>query len=261
MTRFVTVFAVLALAGQAAIQKLEFEVATLKPWERPAPGSAIIVGGSCTGTDSKRPANPMIPVPLGRCLYTRVNAVGFISMAYPVKNDGAYPLETVFGAPSWASEESFDFQGKAENPESTTEAQLKEMLSNHMQKILTEKYKLKFHHEAKETQGFALVVGKGGFKLKESIVDQSYGLRFGGGATVATHITMAQFAAGIRGILRAPMMDKTGISGVYDFTVSWTPSDFDSVMHALEDTLGLRLESVKVTIDTIVVDEMVKPAQ
>jgi uncharacterized protein (TIGR03435 family) len=101
-----------------------------------------------------------------------------------------------------------------------------------LRKLLADRFKLTFHREQKELSIYALTVAKNGLKLKEStsppdqppvLVNRIFPDR---ALLPARNATMAQFASMMqRAVLDRPVLDKTGLSGKYDFDLEWTPDE------------------------------------
>jgi uncharacterized protein (TIGR03435 family) len=185
------------------------------------------------------------------------------------------------------------FNVSAKIPPGTTKAQFHLMMQN----LLAERFKLKFHYEKKEMQVFELVVAKNGPRMKESAgplpppdpdarppaPDPSNkdangfpilppgraptGMFTSSGVTVRyADESMTDFAGRLAGRLRKPVTDTTGLKAKYDFTLQWvpehrSPTSEDSgptLLQALQEQLGLKLESKKGLIDIFVVDHVEK---
>jgi len=190
----------------------------------------------------------------------------------------AYDLKSyqVLGAPSWADSKNldcdrYDVSAKAEGDGPINQKQAKAML----QTLLAERFRLRFHREMRDMPVYALVVAKGGPKLKEAPPDGQGAFRVGGGFTAAemeaTGATMAQLAnqfSNINGVDR-PVLDKTGLTGKYEFKLTWSAglnaprndSEAPSAYTALQDQLGLRLEPQRAPIEVLVVDNAEKPSE
>ena len=138
-----------------------------------------------------------------------------------------------------------------------------------LQGLLAERFKLKFHREEKVVSGYALVVAPGGPKMRR-VEGPPRGAVMTGSIT-AQSLPIAQIAAGM-GDLGGPVRDMTGLSGNYEFNLTWTPEDKllagaddtstapgdrpPSIFTALQEQLGLRLEPRKFPIQTVVVDRV-----
>jgi uncharacterized protein (TIGR03435 family) len=141
------VFAAYAAFGQTATESPTFEVASVKPAEPQTTGMMRV----------RMSGGPGTPDP-GQLTYTNVSLKNVLTNAYNVKG---YQLS----GPKWLDTERFDITAKI--PMGTTKEQFQLMLQN----LLAERFKLTLHHETKELPMYALVVGKGGSKLKESAED------------------------------------------------------------------------------------------
>jgi len=162
-------------------------------------------------------------------------------------------------------------EAKAEGDAIPTRDEFRQML----QVLLAERFNLKVHPEQKQMDVYALIIGKNGPKLKESAPDAVFS-GYGGvngrnqsmKQTKADSADIAQSISSMFGPDR-PVVDKTGLAGLYDFfieaTPEWTinndpqPEDV-SVFSAVQDQLGLKLEPQKAMIDILVVDHMDKPS-
>jgi uncharacterized protein (TIGR03435 family) len=162
----------------------------------------------------------------------------------------------------------FDVEAKADSPASATRQQLLTMLQN----LLVERFQIKFHYVTKEEPGFALVVAKNGSNLHTSTSEEEK-LTFLGpnGEELSKPIGKAIRVNGRKCSLSALKdlvafvgnigqgVDKTGLTGVYDFTLSWNEEDGPSLASALRDQLGLQLRPEKVPVSRFVLDSAQKP--
>jgi uncharacterized protein (TIGR03435 family) len=162
----------------------------------------------------------------------------------------------------------FNVEAKAEDPSKTTEQQLLTMLQN----MLVERFQLKFHYEAGETAGFALTVAKNGPKLKESKSEDAALFFTGANGEVfgkpfpdqpvkmtARKYPISQLINVLSLLGNGPGVDKTGLTGEYDFTLSWDENAGPDLSTALREQLGLRIDTTKVSVSTFVVDSAQKP--
>jgi uncharacterized protein (TIGR03435 family) len=153
----------------------------------------------------------------------------------------------------------FDIAAKAATPVAVPT--LRRMLGT----LFAERFKLAFHRDAKEPSSLVLVVSKGGPKLRGSQEDAPGVLRRDKAAMMAQHATMSEFVGTPAGPLRTPVIDKTGLTARYDFTVDLSSYFADAkpgqqpdmtgiTMSALREQLGLNLESKKGTVEILVID-------
>jgi uncharacterized protein (TIGR03435 family) len=247
-----------------APESLKFEVASIKV----ATSGFNGVRGGCRGVDSvygsEELARGGIP-PLGRCVITDARLSHLIGIAYGVN------MQSLDTTEDWIQRGDlrFDVQAKAENPASATRQQLLIMLQN----LLVERFELKFHQVTKEEAGFALVVAKNGAKLRASTSDDEKLGFFGPngeglpkplGKAILVKAQKCSMSA-LKDLLAfagnlGPGLDRTGLTGVYDFTLSWNEDDGPSLAAALRDQLGLQVRPEKVPVARFLLDSAKKPA-
>jgi uncharacterized protein (TIGR03435 family) len=185
---------------------------------------------------------------------------------------GAYDLRTdqISGGPSWMESDRYDIAAKGEGEVPIAKGQLPKML----QALLSDRFQLKVHRETRETPVFELVVGKNGSKLTEVAVDATGGSMTRGLNTGVMHTetakgTMEDLARQISLTAGRPVIDKTGLKGFYKYTLDWLsanqPPDpnlaIPSIFTAVQEQLGLKLESVKAPVEMLIVDHAEKPSE
>ena len=207
----------------------------------------------------------------------------FVARDYTLKYmvAAAYSVtpRTISGGPSWIDSDHYDILA-------ATPGEVRPSFDDQMsmlQTLLTERFQLTFHTVPKEFSIYALTVVKNGVKLKEStappdeqpmLINRVYPGDFI--QLPARNATMAQFVAMLqRAVLDRPVVDKTALSGRYDFDLEWTPDDsqFEGKMQikaensgkpnlfAALQQLGLRLESTKGPVPVIVIDHVERPSE
>lgn len=205
----------------------------------------------------------------------------------------AYNLKDfqVSGAPGWAESEKYDIDAKMD--EATIEA-FKKLTREQsiaqrrlmLQSLLAERFKLKVSHSSKEAPIYALVVAKNGPKLTQS-ADSASGpagtiargqFRFAPGELNAVGMLLSNLADQLSREVGRQVVDKTGLQGRYDFTLHWTPdapaggpggpgdapppdSSGPSIFTALQEQLGLKLESQKGPVETLTIESIEKPSE
>lgn len=244
-------------------QPMVFEVATIKP--SPPPSSAGSSSAICHGVDSFVPsfqAGMALRAPArGRCLLTHYSLKAALAFAYHPEQVTPFTVEDrVAGGPAWASSDLFDIEGKAQDVASTTESQLHSML----RQLLTDRFKLRTHIEKRGVKGYALVLAKNGHKMQRGTGSSStvrYSPRRG---MSASNAPMNLFALELGRLVKAPVVDQTGLNGGYAFSLPVT-SGIDpsgrSIFTLLQEELGLRLEATKLALDVIVIDRAEKPSE
>jgi uncharacterized protein (TIGR03435 family) len=190
----------------------------------------------------------------------------------------AYSLKPyqISGAAAWISNDRFDIQAKAGGEAEPSKEQTREMV----QSLLAGRFHLSFHRARRDIPVYALGVAKKGPKLKESGAPESF-VRFisqrrpvlqlavikGTIAQLAELLSMYSVSFRIDGPPGRPIVDRTGLTGQYDFTLTWIPddqipppgSDVLTLSSALQEQLGLRLEPANAPIETLVIDHAEKP--
>lgn len=146
-----------------------------------------------------------------------------------------------------------------------------------LQKMLLDRFKLQTHREEKTMAVYGLVVGKNGIKMKEVPDGDSHNQNSSNTHFQGTTVNMAAFATFLSRRMERPVLDMTGLTAYYDFTLDWVPEtapDGDgksdpafkqsaaagadpsepTLTMALQDQLGLKLEARKAPIEIVVVD-------
>jgi|SRR5579863_554092 len=163
------------------------------------------------------------------------------------------------GGPGWLDNDKFDIEAKAAT--SADKDQLRLML----QTMLAERFKLVVRHETKEMPVYALTVGKNGPKFPDVKPDDAGFVKVPanagstGGNGLVTRGSIQDFAFLLSGIpsIDRPVLDKTRLQGVYALLVHWDADE--DFMTAVQDQLGLKFESLKAPMDTLVIDHIEKP--
>ena len=202
------------------------------------------------------------------------------TLKYMVAAAYSVTLRTISGGPSWIDSDPYDIL--AATPGEVRPSFDDQMLM--LRALLADRFQLAFHTEQKEFSIYALTAAKNGVKLKESAAapDEQPMLinRVFPGDFIqlpARNATMAQFAAMLqRAVLDRPVLDRTALTGRYDFDLEWTPDEtqFDGRMPPLKaensgkpdlfaavQQLGLRLESTKGPVPVIVIDHVERPSE
>jgi uncharacterized protein (TIGR03435 family) len=190
---------------------------------------------------------------------------GLVLYAYNLKN-----YQLAWTSPNSAFDDIyFDIEAKAEGDAAPKPEEFRKMV----QSLLADRFKLQVHHEMREIQVFALVLGKNGPKFKESAPDAAVSGRHGVNGRnqnmTLSKATMEDVAQQLPVYTGCPVIDKTGLTGTYDIKLEATPSfrinsNLDpsdiSIFVAVQGQLGLKLEPQKAMIDVVVVDHVEKPS-
>jgi uncharacterized protein (TIGR03435 family) len=245
------------LQPMAASADPSFAVATIKPSK---PDEAV----------------SSIP-PVGyRTVLPMITVVKLVSFAYDLN------VDQVVGAPAWVGSETFDFEGVSDTPGRPDVKQLKTML----QKLLVDRFQLKFHWETRDLSAYALVLGKKGAILTEgkggARVAPTFFIKANGPASrtlTAKNVGVGELAHMLQAnVLDRPVVDQTGLQGTYDFVLTWSPDDSQftqggmrgavasgvgdvpGIFTAMQEQLGLRLSAEKTAVRVMVIDRVEQPS-
>jgi len=242
--------------------KPQFEVATIKPSDPARRGWGINVDRS------------------GQLHTLNTNLSDLIKFAYDV-----HPKQVV-GAPAWVDSDKFDILAKPDVPGMPGVNQMKVML----QKLLEDRFSLKFHREKKELSVYAITVAKGGAKIAKEENNNIPIPGFGGRPQTgfnARNGTIAEFASVLQSqFMELPVVDQTGLGETrYNFVLKWTPDPSQSagfgggpppaaapppvpaddappdIFAAMQQQLGLKMGTTKAAVDVMVIDKVDKPSE
>ena len=276
--------AIAAAALAASAQK--FEVASIKPNKS---------GDHKVGIGLR---------PGGRFEASNVTVKQLVTMAYGIRE------YQVTGLPSWAESDHYDISAKPEGQAQTfepgkmpSEAEMKtaqERMRAMVQDLLADRFGLKVHTETKDLPVYALVIAKGGPKLKEAsdtappIIDGPPGadkkvgamrgqmIRMGRGQLTGQSMAVNMLINQLSTVLGRNVIDRTGLTGRYDVDLKWAPEEGQgglfrgpdgpapeassgesgpSLFTAIQEQLGLKLESQKGPVEIVAVDHIEKPEE
>jgi uncharacterized protein (TIGR03435 family) len=241
----IAVFATGIGSGQSAPVEPKFDVASVK----------LHVSGS--GVSRNNP---------GRLVLRGASISGLIMRSYGLQ------AEQQLVAPAWAYQVTLDIDARM--PEGATQEQIPRML----QALLAERLKLAVHEESRVLPVFELTVGKTGPKMKEvdpsKAIDQVLRLPLSRG--FRGHMTISRVALLLSESLDRYVLDSTGLKAIYDIDLRWTPdelrpltgateaqtqplpvaSDLPNLFTAIQQQLGLKLETRRAPVQVIVVDHV-----
>ncbi len=221
----------------------------------------------------------------------------------------AYEIQDfqIVGAPKWVSSDRYDIEAKMDSSQierlktlSPDESRLES--KRMLQALLANRFQLVVHRETKELPGYALVIAKNGSKLHDAKPGDTYpngikgpdgqpgtGLMImggNGGPVTGQGISIENLARLLSQQLGRTVLDETGLTGNYDFTLQWTPDDRagpmsaatqgggsrsddapppdssgPSIFTAIQEQLGLKLESRKIPVEMLVIDHVEPPSE
>ena len=240
------------LSGSAGAQS--FEVASIKP-SQPASLDRPMGGFRTSGGGRLNTLNTSLRM--------------LIEFAYDVKDF------QISGGPGWAGSEFYDIAAKADG--NATHPQLRLMV----QALLKDRFKLRLRHQTRDAPIYELVVAKGGPKMKEDTSSPQQRIAFTEpGKLIARRASLAELAGMLNRPTGRTVVDKTGLPGTYSFELVWTPavggggllgpprqdvappdSSGPSLFTALQEQLGLRLQSAKGPVESLVIEAAEKPTE
>jgi uncharacterized protein (TIGR03435 family) len=200
----------------------------------------------------------------------------------------------IVGAPDWTSKQQFDIEAKVtvadlDEWQKERAQPIQPLIQQLLQNMLADRCKLAAHRVPSETTGYAIVVDKRGAKLKDAAPDEGrpdHGIAVPGGGYLVPYqrgeaphvsfygVTMAGFAEHLVGMGGGQVVDHTGLTGKYDFTLTWLSSgpdeqhegatssdDPDKLSHWNFGALGLKAQQVKLPTEDLVIDHIESPSQ
>lgn len=173
--------------------------------------------------------------------------------------------EQILGAPGWIDKESYDIDAKTG---STARLQPPEFQRD-LLVLLKDRFQLRFHRETRERTVYWLVVPKSGMKLKEAAGTEEVSMSTNANGTrkvlAAAAISMRDLAGALSRQTHKTVEDHTGVAGKFDVRLEWDDgqaldSEMPSIFTAVQEQLGLKLNSAKGQVGVIVVDHVEKPS-
>ena len=171
--------------------------------------------------------------------------------------------DSQIAGPDWVGIERYDIVAMAPGP--AKEENLKVM----MRSLLADRFKLALHHGSKEIGIYGLVVAKNGPKFRESKEDGRSNITRTAVGVTAEKISMPEFADLLSGQLATPVSDMTGLTGRFDLAFDLrqyvanaiTPVSISSlIVEAMEEQLGLKLQSTKSSVEVLIIDHIERPS-
>ncbi len=201
----------------------------------------------------------------------------FRSINHPLRNVLSRVLQLdssrIMNGPDWVNTERYAIDAKASD-DAATEAQVREMVVA----LLVDRFHLKFHRESPETPVYLLSIDKKGPRLQASTDTTPGPIQTGTGYITGKNTTIALLATILTRMLGRPVVDETRLGGRYDFQLRFDPdsihgpdyhvresdasvSGLASIFTAIQEQMGLRLESTKRPIEALVIDSIERPAE
>jgi uncharacterized protein (TIGR03435 family) len=225
------------LIASAAFAQPAFDVASVKPSEPVPPGENYRANlGSAMN---------------GRVQVTNGTLADCIKFAYGLVSDDQ------LAGPDWVKSRGFRYDIDGRAPASTPRDQLLLML----RAVLAERFHLVMHTESRPFAHLVLTVAKEGVKMKRVADDSPSNMSYAIGHLTHSRGSMYILALLLSRQMRQLVLDQTGLPGFYQFELKWTPADAPEgtdtgppIFKAIQEQLGLKLESRKDGVDVLVVD-------
>jgi len=238
--------------GQEAPGRLTFEVASIR-----LSAASTLNGGIKALPGGREYTSRNIPIKL------------IISLMYKV------PMRQIEGGPDWLANDRYDIEAKADGSYNIDDLHVM------FQNLLADRFKLKFHKEIREGNVYALTVDKPGLKMKVNQSPEDFNIPINGvgnGAVVGKRVPMPYLCWYLGQQLQAdgrPVIDRTGLPGNYDFTLTFAPvlppdvsrdnlspelRDRPTIFDALREQLGLKLTAERGPVEYYVIDSVERPS-
>jgi uncharacterized protein (TIGR03435 family) len=194
---------------------------------------------------------------------------GLIESAYDIREF------QVTSGPAWLDTDRYDVLARSQaGAAQISRADEMKATRVKLQALLADRFKLVVHHEAREQQEYALVTSRDGAKLKADDTpadppNARTGIQSNCGHMTATQSSMTNLAFVLSRRLQRPVLDRTGLGDRYSFQLDWSSDSVPcadaadnapSIFTALREQLGLRLDSIRGPVDTLVVDHAERPS-
>jgi len=233
--------------------------------------------------------------PGGRFTMTNNPIRSLIAAAYGTPQP--LPSFLVIGGPDWLDKDRYDVIAKAAGDPEPGPGGPPPIMFEMMRTLLAQRFKLVVHRETREQPAYALVTARADGALPRGMTISTFdcstllaaeragaprpapyaafcGLRTSPGRVQGGTVSMSIFATNLsRGVGR-PVFDRTGLTASYDFVLEFSPdqmppgsaaagppSDGASLFTALQEQLGLKLESIRAPVDVLVIDSIERPAE
>ncbi len=233
-------------ASQAPASAPVFDVAAIHPTDLSVPRDTCYMRGQPGGQTFT-----------GRCIPLRL----MIKYAYKIVDS------QIAGGPSWIDSDLFDFEAKSDRTVTRDE------VAAMFQSFIADRFQLKFHRETRNLSSYVLTVDKSGSKMTPNISTYEWEIPVtnipGQIPTVkGTRCPMYYLSWWIGQREDRPVLDKTGLSGFWDFTLAYLPDamaphanapEGQPLKKAIREQLGLKLEAGKGPVEVYVIDHVAKP--
>ena len=195
-------------------------------------------------------------LPGGRLIVTSQSLRDLLKFAFDLKD---FQIE---GAPGWADGDRYDIDAK------TAAAGSGQNIRLLVRALLEDRFGLKHHTETRELTIYSLRLAKSGLKMTRHDDGAGTKARTACGHMTGQRVTSEVIAKMLSRYLGRDVHDDTGLPGKYDFELSWTPEtgpcrgapESPSIFTAVQEQMGLRLESTRGLVEILIIDRAEKPS-
>lgn len=192
----------------------------------------------------------------------QATVLDIVSVMYGIKP------QQIVGGPDWLSKTHYDITGIPDTPGVPNSSQVREMYK----KLLADRFHLALHRDTRDMSIYAVTVAEGGPHLKPAGPEERTNAGNSGDRSQRvvrfTGMSMQDFARNLTLFEDRPVVDKTGLTGRYDFTLRWTyalsgeeqPDAPPSLFTAMKEQLGLQMNAAKGSAEVIVIDHLERPS-
>jgi uncharacterized protein (TIGR03435 family) len=180
----------------------------------------------------------------------------------------------IIGGPSWFATEKWDIQARSAGDVARSAEETRLMLQN----LLAERFALRIHRQTEQRPAYVVTIAKGGAKFKAREQPGRTNVQITSNSIRIEAGDLARMVQVLATALGRPVIDRTGLRGLYDFSVQWDDApvreggvpgldvpaapgnDRGSIFTAFQEQLGLRLEPQRAPVEVIVVDGVERPS-
>jgi len=227
------------------------------PVKRGDPGGTLVLSAKAPGEEF---------------IATNFTVKRLIQQAFDLRDD------QISGGPNWLDSENYNVKvNVAEAGAIRSGAGADALQRMTLQSLLVGRFGLAFHRASRTEPMYQLVVADGGSKLKATTIPEGLPrvLRQEPGRLTGWAASMPRLASRLSQQLGRPVIDKTGLTGEYDFTFDYAPypvnrrideprvanASLPSIFRALQERLGLKLQSTETTVEILVIDRVERPSE
>ena len=240
----------------------------------PAPPSFEVASIKPSGPDAQ--GMYLLPQSGGDLRLIGATLKNLIAYAYNVREFG------VSGGPGWVNSDRFDINARARRPSAAEDPSGgPRQIGARLKSLLAERFQLVIHSETKEQNVYALVPAKSGPKVSEAKAESGSTIRRRQGSIIGQGVGMRMLVLNLANAVERPVLDRTGLTGRYDYKLEWSPDvrgsgsiaaaggeaplppdpNGPSLFTALQEQMGLRLEPQKAPVEILVIDHAARPSE